>query len=194
MQPMRAASRLAGLVALVAAACTSPSRSIVATTAPVSVESVVEPSQVVPPPPSEPTLPSTSMLSASPSTIARPDVAGPIEVRMLTDVAANGGRGTHEYSQLQAFSPDGAYVLLAESSAGGYVVKRPRRPGTIGAGHGQLERSPVASGTGRDHRPHRFKRRHCDPAPGHKRGDRENGYGVHLPGPLRAGVRPAVVR
>ena len=124
MQPMRAASRLAGLVALVAAACTSPSRSIVATTAPVSVESVVEPSQVVPPPPSEPTLPSTSMLSASPSTIARPDVAGPIEVRMLTDEAANGGRGTHEYSQLQAFSPDGAYVLLAESSAGGYVVKR----------------------------------------------------------------------
>lgn len=53
-------------------------------------------------------------------TYADPGSGAP--VRRVTDRARHGGFGTHIYSQLQAFSPDGTLLLLIED--GGYVVRR----------------------------------------------------------------------
>lgn len=61
--------------------------------------------------------------------LARPAPGGSVvdpvfgtTVRRLTGATGGGGWATHVYSQLQAFSPDGAYVLLVEN--GDYVVRR----------------------------------------------------------------------
>lgn len=53
-------------------------------------------------------------------TYADPHSSAP--VRRVTDRASQGGFGTHIYSQLQAFSEDGALLLLIEDGA--YVVRR----------------------------------------------------------------------
>lgn len=61
--------------------------------------------------------------------LARPAVGASVvdpvfggRIRRLTDATDRGAWATHVYSQLQAFSPDGRYVLLIED--GEYVVRR----------------------------------------------------------------------
>jgi hypothetical protein len=71
-----------------------------------------------------PEVPPTTIPDAVPPTGTDLFGRGVAAVSPLTDEMAGGGRGTHEYSQLQAFAPGNTHVLLAETSAGGYVVKR----------------------------------------------------------------------